>query len=75
MQADGVVVGRNDLRWRCGRAQDHAHVYAGPVLAFQQVGDGPIARTGNTVVPVEMFHGLVRYFGVKGVGMDVDTHG
>ena len=75
LQADGVIIGRNNLCRGCGRAQDHAHVDTGPALTFQQIGYGAVARTDNIVVSVQVFHRLVCNLWVKGVGVDVDAHG
>ena len=74
LERDGVVVGRDDLPRRGGRAQHHTAAYAGTLFPQQQIGDGPFAHAVELIGFVKMFHRMAGDFRVKSVRMNVCKH-
>ena len=74
LERDGVVIGRDDLPRRGGRAQHHTAAYAGTLFPQQQIGDGPFAHAVELIGFVKMFHRMAGDFRVKSVRMNVCKH-
>ena len=74
LERDGVVIGRDDLPRRGGRAQHHTAAYAGTLFPQQQIGDGSFAHTIELIGFVKMFHRMAGDFRVKSVRMNVCKH-
>ena len=69
---DGVVVGRDDLRGRGGRAQEGVAVYAGRLLLPFQIREQAQGLAAEAVGALEGGHRSGGDAGMEGVGVDVD---